>query len=166
MPEGGFVHHNPLLEEQPYYNVRYANTLSLLLKHFKEPPNSKSWPMLADEYKKLEVVTCNAGGREAVCVAGPSVYCYKKQTVGQLIECLQLLLLGVSPHTAIVHGLHRDDVPMSEQTVSHTAMWKEGTVWVTVFKADALLPEGEPAAERKVWTIDYTGQVRLQAIIK
>jgi hypothetical protein len=40
MPEGGFIHHNPLLEEQFNYEVRYANTLSLLLKHFNEAPEA------------------------------------------------------------------------------------------------------------------------------
>jgi hypothetical protein len=49
---------------------------------------------------------------------------------------------------------------MSKQTVSCTAMWKEGIVWATVFKDGITLPKGEPTAtERKVWTIDYTGQV-------
>jgi hypothetical protein len=91
------------------------------------------------------------------------VYCYKKQTVGQLIECLQLL--GVSSCT-VVHGMHRTDVPMSKQTVSCTSMWKEGIVWATVFKDGITLPEGEPTAtERKVWTIEYTGQVKQAKVI-
>jgi hypothetical protein len=30
MPHGGFIHHNPVLSEQPLYEQRYANTLSLL----------------------------------------------------------------------------------------------------------------------------------------
>eukprot|EP00953_Heterococcus_sp_UTEX-ZZ885_P019969 11157-Heterococcus_DN1.PRE.1 len=158
LPGGGFIHHNPLLEEQPNYEVRYANTLSLLLKHFNETPNSRSWPINTDDYKKLQVVICSANGLEAAGVTGPSVYCYKKQTVGQLIECLQLL--GVSLCT-VVHGINRTDVPMSKQTVSCTAMWKEGIVWATVFKDGITLPEGEPTAtERKIWTIDYTGQVK------
>jgi hypothetical protein len=32
MPDGGFIHHNPIKAEQQLYEMRYANTLSLLSK--------------------------------------------------------------------------------------------------------------------------------------
>ena len=91
MPEGGFVHHNPVLSEQPFYEIRYANTLSLLTKRYGDTLDVDSWPIDQSEYKKLNVMVAKAENRH-VASAGPQLYCHKCQTVRQLIESIKLVM--------------------------------------------------------------------------
>jgi hypothetical protein len=85
MPEGGFIHHSPVLAEQPNYELRYANTLSLLTEKYGN--FDACWEIDNSQYKKLNIMVTSAE-RMSVSAAGPQVYCHKRQTVLQLVDSI------------------------------------------------------------------------------
>jgi hypothetical protein len=77
MPDGGFVHHNPVLDDQPHYEARYANTLSLLSLKYGEPLDAASWEIDNHAYKALQIVFNSVENREE-SITAPRVYCHKE----------------------------------------------------------------------------------------
>jgi hypothetical protein len=136
MPDGGFIHHNPVLSEQPFYEMRYANTLSLLTKKYGETLDADSWPIDNFEYKKLNSMVTVDGNRKAV-TAGPQVYCYKQQTVLQLTDTVKLVMGCTASDHIIISGMDIDYLPKSTQRVSQTALWRSAAVRVSVFRSCA-----------------------------
>jgi hypothetical protein len=132
MPNGGFIHHNPVLSEQPFYEMRYANTLSLLTKKYGETLDADSWPIDNFEYKKINIMVTVNGNKKAV-TAGPQVYCYKQQTVLQLVDTVKLVMCYTARDRIIISGMNIDYLPKSTQRVSQTVLWRSAAVRVSVF---------------------------------
>jgi hypothetical protein len=132
MPDGGFIHHNPVLSEQAFYELRYANTLSLLTKRTGEILDADSWPIDKSEYKKLNTVVARAESRN-VASAGPQLYCHKQQTIRQLIESIKLVMGSTIANCIIISGINFDDAHKSTEQVSQTALWTSAVVRVTTF---------------------------------
>jgi hypothetical protein len=132
MPDGGFIHHSPVLYEQPFYEARYANTLSLLTKRTGDNLDADSWPIDNSEYKKLNIIVSRAEDRN-VASAGPHLYCYKRQTIRQLVASIKLVLGYTTDKRIIISGISVDDAPKSIQQVSQTTLWTSATVRVTTF---------------------------------
>jgi hypothetical protein len=136
MPNGGFIHHNPVLSEQPNYEMRYANTLSLLTKKSGEL-DTASWPIDNHEYKKLNIMVVSAEDSK-IATAGPQVYCHKRQTVLQLVESIKLVMGHTAAERLIITGMmNTEDVPKSTQQVRQTEMWRSSIIRVTRFASDA-----------------------------
>jgi hypothetical protein len=129
LPDGGFVHHNPVHNEQPNYEARCATTVSLLRKQSRCPLDEDSWGLDQSEYKTLNTLVRTDGTQKI----GPPVVCHRKQSIMQLIDCLKLLL---NCKRIIVTGLDVSSAPHSRQTVSQTSLWQQGTIVVTVFEAN------------------------------
>eukprot|EP00953_Heterococcus_sp_UTEX-ZZ885_P038800 19905-Heterococcus_DN1.PRE.1 len=129
LPDGSFVHHNPVHNEQPNYEARYATTVSLLRKQSRYPLDKDSWGLDQSEYKTLNTLVRTEGTQKI----GPPVVCHRKQSIMQLIDCLKLLL---NCKRIIVTGLDVSSAPHSRQTVSQTSLWQQGTIVVTVFEAN------------------------------
>jgi hypothetical protein len=135
MPHGGFIHHNPVLSEQPFYEQRYANTLSLLLKQYGNI-NTDSWPIDHNEYKKLNIMVVNANNSN-VATAGPQVYCHKRQTVLQLADMVALIMSYTAADRIIISDVSLADKPKSTQQVGKTRLWRSATVRGTIYRAAA-----------------------------
>jgi hypothetical protein len=133
LPDGGFIHHNPVHAEQPNYGVRYANTLSLLTVKYGNL-DAASWEFDNSEYKKLNIMVVSAEDSN-VATAGPQVYCHKRQTVLQLVESIKLVMGYTAADRILISCMNVDDLPKSTQRVSHTALWRSAIVRVTPFGA-------------------------------
>jgi hypothetical protein len=131
MPDGGFVHHNPVLAEQPHYEVRYANTLSLLTVQYGNL-DAASWGFDNSEYKKLNIMIVSAED-SGIAIAGPQVYCHKRQTVLQLVDSIKLVMGYAATNRIIITGINADYLPKSTQRVSLTEVWRSAIVRVTPF---------------------------------
>eukprot|EP00953_Heterococcus_sp_UTEX-ZZ885_P026500 14303-Heterococcus_DN1.PRE.2 len=131
MPDGGFIHHNPVLCEQPNYEVRYANTLSLLTVKYGNP-DAASWGFDNSEYKKLNTMIVSAVN-SSLATAGPQVYCRKRQTVLQLVKSIKLVMGYAATDRIIITGISVDYLPKSTQRVSLTEVWRSAIVRVTPF---------------------------------
>jgi hypothetical protein len=127
MPDGGFIHHNPVLAEQNY-ELRYANTLSLLTKKYGEIPRGGCWDQ--DGYKKLNTMVASVAAQRAE-VAGPQVYCHRQQTVQQLVESIKLVQGYTPADRIIISGMDSDCLPKSTHEVINTELWRSGAVLVT-----------------------------------
>jgi hypothetical protein len=132
MPDGGFIHHNPVLSEQPLYELRYANTLSLLTKQHSETLDADSWPIANSEYKKLNTIVARAEDRN-IASGGPHLYCHKRQTIRQLIEFIKLVMGSTAAKYIIISGMSFDGAHKSTEQVSQTALWTSAVVRVTTF---------------------------------
>jgi hypothetical protein len=88
LPDGGFIHHNPVHSEQPQYEARYASTVSLLMQQSGDQLDKDSWGLDQSEYKTLTTLVRTENTQKL----GPSVVCHRRQSVMQLIDCLKLLL--------------------------------------------------------------------------
>eukprot|EP00953_Heterococcus_sp_UTEX-ZZ885_P026503 14304-Heterococcus_DN1.PRE.2 len=128
MPDGGFIHHNPVHAEQPNYGVRYANTLSLLTVQYGNL-DAASWGFDNSEYKKLNIMVVSANSNTAT--AGPQVYCHKRHTVLQLVESIKLVMGYAATDRIIITGMTVDYLPKSTQRVSLTEVWSSAIVRVT-----------------------------------
>jgi hypothetical protein len=134
MPGGGFILHNAVHADQPNYEARHANTLSLILQQYGVI-DSDSWPTESSEYKKLNLVVTRADDSNA-SAAGPQVYCHKKQTVSHLIETIRLVLGYTADDRVIVSSsMDMNDAPKYTQQVSKTTLWTSAIVRVTTFSA-------------------------------
>jgi hypothetical protein len=131
MPDGGFIHHDPVHAEQPNYGVRYANALSLLTVKYGNP-DAASWSFDNSEYKKLNIMIVSAEDSNTA-TAGPQVYCHKRQTVLQLVESIKLVMGYAATDRIIITGVNVDYLPKSTQRVSLTEVWRSAIVRVTPF---------------------------------
>jgi hypothetical protein len=132
MPGGGFLHHNPVHADQPNYEMRYANTLSLLTKKHGDSLDADNWPIDSSEYKKLNIMVTRTDSRK-VATAGPHVYCHKRLTVLQMVDSIKLVMGYAATDRVIISGMKMKHLPKSTQQVSKTVLWASTFVRVTPF---------------------------------
>jgi hypothetical protein len=132
MPDGGFIHHDPIKADQPNYEMRYANTLSLLTKKYGETPRGGCWDQ--DGYKKLNIMVASVADQRAA-VAGDSVYCHWQQTVLQLVETVKLVQGFALVDRIIISGIDSDCLPKSTHEVINTELWRSAALRVTSIDA-------------------------------
>ena len=131
MPEGGFIHHNPVRADQRHYELRYANTLSLLTKKYGETLDADSWEIDQTEYRKRNVMVGSFEDKHTA-TAGPHVYCHKRQTVLQLVNSIRLVMGYTADDRIIISGMSYDYLPKCAQQVSNTMLWTSSIVRVTI----------------------------------
>lgn len=92
LPAGGFMHHNPLLSEQPDYEKRLAHCLNLYMRDFGEEPDESAWQLFDEcDVKLIRLQVDIAGVRAAASadsasgsVATVCVAVYRGSTVREL----------------------------------------------------------------------------------
>jgi hypothetical protein len=130
MPDGGCIHHNPwLMKKSLTTQTAYASTLSLLLGLYGKL-DTDSWPIDESEYRKLNVMVTSAE-HVSRAIAGPQIYCYKKQDVLALVRLVQLVMGYTPDYRFIITGMSFDYLPRSTQQVRQTDIWRSATVRVT-----------------------------------